>query len=62
MKQDESSRAILASFLLFMGPLVGGGGLLAMLRTQHRDLFFALLVPVGMGMWLAGFLLKWTGR
>ena len=44
--------------MLFMGPVVGGGGLLAMMRTGERDLFFAALIPIGAVMWITGLWLK----
>ena len=45
-------------FLLFMGPLLSGGGVLAMLRTGDRDLFFCLLIPIGIVTWLIGWWLR----
>ena len=60
-RPEESTRSLTASFLLFTGPLVGGGGLLAILRTGERDPFFALLMPIGIVMWFAGLWLRRPG-
>ena len=60
-RPQESTRSITASFLLFTGPLVGGGGLLAILRTGERNALFALLMPIGIVMWFAGLWLRRPG-
>ncbi len=55
---NEPARSTLASFLLFTGPIVAAGGILAIFRTQERDPFYALLIPVGIIMWFAGVILR----
>jgi hypothetical protein len=62
----SSDRSLLADFLKFLGLMLTIGGSLAILRTHGVEnrwfsgpqLFFTLLIPVGLCMWAAGFFLR----
>ena len=51
---DDSGRENLAHFLIFVGRLVAIAGGLAMIRLWTFDWFYAALIPIGIGMTIAG--------
>jgi len=51
---SEDNREHLAHFLIFVGRLVAIAGGLAMIRLWTFDWFYAALIPIGIGMTIAG--------
>src|SRR5690606_10713372 len=59
---SDSTRGILAQFLLFIGPIIAAGGILATIRPRELLAFYALLAPIGAAIWLAGVWLRFFKR
>jgi len=51
---QETGQENLAHFLIFVGRLVAIAGGLAMIRLWTFDWFYAALIPIGIGMTIAG--------
>ncbi len=51
----DSTRALTAYALRFLGLIVTCAGALALIRTGERSIFYALLMPIGLVMWGTGF-------
>jgi hypothetical protein len=63
LRPPESTRSITAQALKFLGLIVVCGGALAVLRLHEtkeevQSWFYALLMPVGLVMWIVGFYLS----
>lgn len=63
---QESGRQVCGQFLKFIGLVASAGGSLALIRLlgtrEEGSPFYALFMPVGLVIWLVGFLMCSTPR
>jgi len=60
--QPDSARLTAGQFLIFIGLMTSVAGALAIIRTHDGNLFFNLLIPLGLILWAAGKYLCVTAR